>query len=50
MFFHFLLTLLYVYGRDDPMIIIEVLYESRKSAFDIVYLGLALPLEVILLQ
>ena len=32
------------------MIIIEVLYESRKCAVGVIYLGLALTLELILLH
>ena len=47
---HFLLTLLYVHRLDGPMIIIEVLDEYRKCAVGIIYVGLALPLEVLLLQ
>ena len=47
---HFLLTPLYFHGRDGPMIIIEVLDESRKCAVGIIGVGLVLPPEVILLQ
>ena len=48
--FHFLLTLLYVHGRDGPMIIIEVLDEYCKCAIGIIYVVLAFPLDVLILQ
>ena len=48
--FHFLLTLLYAHGRDGPMIVIEVLDDSRKCAVGIIYVGLEFPLEVLILQ
>ena len=44
-----MLTILYVHGRDGTMIIIEVLDESGKGVVGIIDVGLALPLELILL-
>ena len=46
--FHFLLTLLYVHGWYGPMIIIEVMHDSRECTVGLIYVCLALPLEVLL--
>ena len=45
-----MLTLLYVHGWDGPMIIIEEMDDSLKCAVGVIDVGLALPLDVILLQ